>query len=40
VTQEFAGGRRLLDDLPRETITDDAELDAVAANAGAPRRVQ
>lgn len=40
VTQEFAGGRRLLDDLPREAIADDAELDAVAANAGSARRVQ
>ena len=40
VTQEFAGGRRLLDDLPRETIADDAELDTLAANAGSARRVQ
>jgi|SRR5580704_11262366 hypothetical protein len=40
VTQEFAGGRRLLDDLPRETIADDAELDTLAANGGSARRVQ
>ena len=40
VTQEFAGGRRLLDDLPREAIADDAELDTLAANAGSARRVQ
>ena len=40
VTQEFAGGRRFLDDLPREAIADDAELDAIAANAGSARRVQ
>jgi hypothetical protein len=30
VTQEFAGGRRFLDDLPREAIADDAELVALA----------
>jgi hypothetical protein len=30
VTQEFAGGRRFLDDLPREAIADDAELFALA----------
>jgi hypothetical protein len=40
VTQEFAGGRRFLDDLPREAIADDAELNAIAANAGSARRVQ
>ncbi len=40
VTQEFAGGRRFLDDLPREAVADDAELDAIAANTGTPRRVQ
>jgi hypothetical protein len=40
VTQEFAGGRRLLDDLPREAIGDEAELDTMAANAGSARRVQ
>jgi hypothetical protein len=40
VTQEFAGGRRFLDDLPREAVADDAELDAIAANAGSARRVQ
>ncbi|MGH7434252.1 MAG: hypothetical protein ACRENE_01095 [Polyangiaceae bacterium] len=32
VTQEFAGGRRLLEDLPREAVADDAELEAMAAN--------
>ena len=40
VTQEFAGGRRFLDDLPREAIADDAEHNAIAANAGSARRVQ
>ena len=40
VTQEFAGDRRFLDDLPREPIADDAELAAIAANAGSARRVQ
>jgi|HubBroStandDraft_5_1064220.scaffolds.fasta_scaffold139766_2 hypothetical protein len=34
VAQEFTGGRRFLDDLPRESIADDAELAAVAASAG------
>ena len=36
VTQEFAGGRRFLDDLPRETIADDAELATMAKNGGLP----
>ena len=36
VTQEFAGGRRFLDDLPRETIADDAELVTMAKNGGLP----
>jgi hypothetical protein len=40
VTQEFAGGRRLLNDLPHEAVADDAELDTIAANAGSARRVQ
>ena len=40
VTQEFAGGRRFLDDLPREAIADDSELNAIAAHAGTSRRVQ
>jgi hypothetical protein len=40
VAQEFTGGPRFLDDLPRETIADEAELDAMAANAGTPGRVQ
>ena len=40
VTQEFAGGRRFLNDLPREALADDAELATIAANAGSARRVQ
>ena len=36
VTQEFAGGRRFMDDLPRETIADDAELVTMAKNGGLP----
>ncbi len=40
VTQEFVAGRRFLDDLPRETIANDAELDAMAANRGTSRRMQ
>jgi hypothetical protein len=40
VAQEFAGGRRFLNELPREAIADDAELDTIAANAGSARRVQ
>ena len=34
VAQEFTGGRRLLDDLPREAIADDAELTAMATRNG------
>ena len=34
VAQEFTGGRRFLDDLPRETIADDAELTAMATSTG------
>ncbi len=34
VAQEFAGGRRVLDELPREAIADDAELAAMTTNAG------
>jgi hypothetical protein len=34
VAQEFTGGRRFLDDLPREVVADDAELAALAANTG------
>ncbi|MGD0677749.1 MAG: hypothetical protein ABSC94_20210 [Polyangiaceae bacterium] len=30
VAQEFTGGRRFLDDLPREAMADDAELAALA----------
>ena len=40
VTQEFAGARRFLDDLPREAIADDAELDTIAANVGSARTAQ
>ncbi len=40
VAQEFTGGRRFLDDLPREVIAKDAELDTIAANAGSPRTAQ
>jgi hypothetical protein len=28
---QFAGGKRFLDDLPRESLADDAELEALAA---------
>jgi hypothetical protein len=34
VTQEFAGVRRFLDDLPREAVADDAELTAIATSNG------
>jgi predicted DNA-binding protein len=33
VGQQFSGGRRFLDDLPRESIAHDAELDAVAGQS-------
>jgi hypothetical protein len=33
VSEQFAGGRRFLDDLPKEVISDDEELDAIVANA-------
>ena len=36
VTQEFAGGRRFLDDLPREAIADDAELVTMATKSSLP----
>ena len=35
VGEQFSGGRRFLDDLPREVVANEAELDMVAA---APRR--
>jgi hypothetical protein len=35
VTQEFAGGRRFLDDLPREALADEGELVA-RATGGSP----
>src|SRR5580658_3270915 len=31
VVQQFSGGRRFLDDLPREVAANDAELNAIAA---------
>jgi predicted transcriptional regulator len=34
VTRRFSGGRRFLDDLPRESIADDAELIALAREGG------
>ncbi len=37
VGQQFSDGRRFLDDLPRETIANDAELDAIAALGQQPR---
>ncbi|MGH7436582.1 MAG: hypothetical protein ACRENE_12990 [Polyangiaceae bacterium] len=36
VAQEFTGGRRFLDELPRDAIGDDAELTAMATNGDAP----
>ncbi len=33
VSEQFAGGRRFLDDLPKEVISDDGELDAILAKA-------
>ncbi|MGO9836901.1 MAG: hypothetical protein ACLP1X_22120 [Polyangiaceae bacterium] len=37
VVQQFSGGRRFLDDLPREVVANDVELDAIVANsAGSP----
>jgi hypothetical protein len=34
VAHEFTGGRRLVDDLPREAVADDAELAALATSTG------
>jgi hypothetical protein len=37
VSEEFSGGRRFLDDLSREVVADDAELDAIVDNSnGSP----
>ncbi len=36
VAQEFTGGRRFLDDLPREAIADDADLVAMTRKSGSP----
>jgi hypothetical protein len=33
VGQQYAGGRRFLDDLPRESVADTAELDELAQKA-------
>jgi hypothetical protein len=33
VVQRFAGGARFLDDLPKETLANDEELDAIRASA-------
>jgi hypothetical protein len=33
VSEEFSGGRRFLDDLSREVVADDAELDALVDNS-------
>ncbi|MGH7438023.1 MAG: hypothetical protein ACRENE_20265, partial [Polyangiaceae bacterium] len=38
VGKEFSGGRRFLDDLPRELVADEAELAAFATNASSPTR--
>ena len=40
INKQFSGGHRFLDDLPREVIADETELDAIATNAGTPRRAQ
>jgi hypothetical protein len=34
VVRRFTGGHRFIDDLPRESIGDDAELEAIASHAG------
>jgi hypothetical protein len=37
VSEEFSGGRRFLDDLSREVVANDAELDAIVDNSnGSP----
>ena len=38
VTHQFSGGQRFLDDLPRETLADDRELEAAAGSPGQHRR--
>jgi predicted DNA-binding protein len=40
INKQFSGGHRFLDDLPREVIANDAELDAIAAKAGSARGAQ
>jgi hypothetical protein len=40
VGKRFSGGRRFLDDLPREVLADDAELDALTTTPGSTRRPQ
>jgi len=36
VAEQFSGGRRFLDDLPRELIANDAEIDAIVDNVTSP----
>jgi hypothetical protein len=36
VVEQFSGGRRFLDDLPRELIANDAEIDAIVDNVTSP----
>jgi hypothetical protein len=39
VSEEFSGGRRFLDDLSREMVANDAELDAIVDNSnGSPEK--
>ena len=33
VSEEFSGGRRFLDDLSREVVANDADLDAIVDNS-------
>jgi hypothetical protein len=37
VAQRFSGGRRFLDDLPREAVANDAELEAIRTKTDAER---
>jgi hypothetical protein len=39
VAQQFSGGRRFLDDLPRESLADDTELVAMAEGKGGSKSV-
>jgi hypothetical protein len=40
VAEQFSGGRRFLDDLPREDLSDDAELDDTAARGASDARAE